>query len=77
MQDLIDFHAIFGTGHLPPGVLMASFSSVRPVSDLLRAQIVCSGTAQPGVQRVQLAEEGAPVLRRPMRCSSFRRYLAG
>ncbi|WP_433176609.1 hypothetical protein [Actinoallomurus sp. CA-150999] len=77
LAELDEFHAIFNRGDLAPGVLMASFSSVRPVTDLLRAQIVCSGTAQPGVQRVQLAEQGASVLGRPLRCSSFRRYLAG
>jgi hypothetical protein len=77
MADLNEFHAIFNRGDLPPGVLMASFSSDRPVTDLLRAQIVCSGTAQPGVQRVQLADRAESVLRPPLRCSSFRRYLAG
>jgi hypothetical protein len=76
MSDLGVFYAIFNRGALPPGVLMASFYADRPVSDLLRAQIVCSGTAQPGVERVQLADPADPVLRRPMRCSSFRRHLA-
>lgn len=77
MGALRDFHVIFDTGDLPTGVLQVSFLSSPAVSDLVRAQIVCSGTAQPGVRRVQLAEEGALFLRRPMNCSRFSRYMSG
>jgi hypothetical protein len=71
---LSDFHVIFASGDLPTGVLQVSFLSAPDVTDLVRAQIVCSGTAQPGVRRVQLVEEGTSALRRPMTCSQFRRY---
>ncbi|GAB3960998.1 hypothetical protein GCM10029978_012060 [Actinoallomurus acanthiterrae] len=75
MADLASFHATFERE--ARGMLLASFSPVRPVTDLLRAQIVCSGTAQPGVQRVLLAYPSASLNEPPLRCSSFRRYLAG
>jgi hypothetical protein len=76
IADLDEFDVVFDAGGTPSGVLTVFILSARPVSDLLRAQIVCSGAAQPGVQLVRLINvESARV--RPMRCSSFRRYLAG
>ncbi|GAA4621113.1 hypothetical protein GCM10023196_007720 [Actinoallomurus vinaceus] len=77
MADLDEFHAVYRSGDLPPRTLTAWYSSSRPVSDLLRAQIVCSGTAQPGIEEVQLIDPATSAGRWPLRCSSFRRYLAG
>jgi hypothetical protein len=77
LADLAEFHAVFNTGDMPPGILWALYSSAGPVTDLMRAQIVCSGTAQPGVQGVELIDMAASVRTGPLRCSSFSRYLAG
>ncbi|WP_433176611.1 hypothetical protein [Actinoallomurus sp. CA-150999] len=74
LADLKEFDVVFNTSM--PGALTVFFLSGGPVSDLLRAQIVCSGAAQPGVRLVRLIDIHTAHVQAP-KCSHFSRYLAG
>ncbi|HEV7629141.1 MAG TPA: hypothetical protein VGO89_21835 [Streptomyces sp.] len=52
------------------GVLVISYFDATPASRLTLAQLICSGAAQPGVQRVRLIRNRAQI--GPPDCSSFR-----
>jgi hypothetical protein len=51
------------------GVLVISYFDATPASRLTLAQLICSGAAQPGVQRVQLVRNNAQI--GPSDCSTF------
>jgi hypothetical protein len=51
------------------GVLVISYFDATPASRLTIAQLICSGAAQPGVQRVRLVRNRAQI--GPSDCSSF------
>lgn len=52
------------------GVLVISYRDATPASRLTLAQLICSGAAQPGVQRVRLVRNGDPI--GPPDCSAYR-----
>ena len=51
------------------GTLVIYYHDATPASRLTIAQLVCSGAAQPGVQRVRLVRNGAQI--GPSDCSDF------
>jgi hypothetical protein len=76
MADLRELDVVFDRSNMPSGILTVFFLPGRPVPDLLRAQIVCSGAAQPGVRFVRLIDIHTTRVQSP-KCSYFKRYLAG
>lgn len=76
LADLKEFDVVFDRSGMPSGVLTVFFLTGRPVSDLLRAQIVCSGAAQPSVRLVRLIDIHTAHVQSP-KCSHFSRYLVG
>ena len=51
------------------GALVIYYRDATPASQLTIAQLVCSGAAQPGVQRVRLVRNGARI--GPSDCAAF------
>jgi hypothetical protein len=51
------------------GTLVIYYRDATPASRLTIAQLICSGAAQPGVQRVRLVRNGAQI--GPPDCSTF------
>jgi hypothetical protein len=59
---------------LDRGVLTVSYGDDTPASMLTVGQIVCSGTAQPGVEAVVIVRNGADLVRGAT-CEQFKQYL--